>query len=207
MPAIWIADGHHRSAAAARVAEAGNAGRNGTNGRFLVVSFPVDQVRILDYNRVVRDLNGHTADGFIAALSERFEITPSDSGGPTGTAGVFGMYLAGGWHRLALRDMPQAAASPVERLDVSLLNDRLLSPILGIVDPRTDKRIDFVGGGRGLGALEERVASGEWAVAFALHPTRLADLIAVADAGQVMPPKSTWFEPKLADGLLSLPLD
>ena len=202
MPAIWIADGHHRSAAAARVA----ATREGDDARFLLVSFPSDQVRILDYNRVVRDLNGLDEAGFLALVKERFALTRAASAVRPDRPGVFGMRLGDSWYRLELRDMPAAGASPVQKLDVSLLNDRLLAPVLGIGDPRTDPRIDFVGGGRGLAALEERVAGGEWAVAFALHPTRLTDLIAVADASLVMPPKSTWFEPKLADGLLSLPL-
>jgi uncharacterized protein (DUF1015 family) len=202
MPAIWIADGHHRSAAAARVAQC----RNDNAARFLLVSFPANEVRILDYNRVVRDLNGLNEATFLAAVSERFTVTRANGAVRPERPGVFGLCLRTGWHRLELRDPPSPTASPVERLDVSLLNDRLLSPLLSITDPRTDPRIDFVGGGRGLSALEERVKSGDWAAGFALHPTRLADLIAVADAGLVMPPKSTWFEPKLADGLLSLPL-
>jgi uncharacterized protein (DUF1015 family) len=202
MPAIWIADGHHRSAAAARVA----AAQGMADARFLLVSFPTDAVRILDYNRVVRDLNGHGEDGFLAAVGERFAVTTATAAFHPERPGVFGMRLGDRWYRLEMRDLPSPGASPVERLDVSLLNDRLLAPVLGIADPRTDPRIEFVGGGRGLSALEERVAGGSGAVAFALHPTRLEDLIAVADAGLVMPPKSTWFEPKLADGLLSLPL-
>lgn len=201
MPAIWIADGHHRSAAAARVA----ATRPGDDARFLLVSFPADEVCILDYNRVVRDLAGLSAEAFLAAVAERFVVETVPAAFRPERPGVFGMRLGGQWYRLKLREPAGTAASPVDRLDVSLLSDRLLAPILGINDPRTDPRIDFVGGGRGLAALEARVAEG-WAVAFALHPTQLADLIAVADAGLVMPPKSTWFEPKLADGLLSLPL-
>jgi uncharacterized protein (DUF1015 family) len=207
MAAIWIADGHHRSAAAARVAEAHTAvGRDSAN-RFLLVSFPADQVRILDYNRVVRDLHEHSERDFIEAVAEAFTVVPADEPVRPKGSGIFGMFLGGHWYRLQIRQPPLAMASAVDRLDVSLLNDRLLAPILGIGDPRTDKRIDFVGGGRGLEALEHCVRSGDWAVAFSLHPTRLADLIAVADAGQIMPPKSTWFEPRLADGLLSLPLD
>jgi uncharacterized protein (DUF1015 family) len=207
MPAIWIADGHHRSAAAARVAERFAADpRNGAE-RFLLVSFPTDQMRILAYHRVVRDLNGRDEEGFLAAVVDAFSVASSPEPVRPERPGIFGMFLGGRWYRLELRDGPPAGGSPVDRLDVSVLNDRLLAPILGIDDPRTDPRIDFVGGGRGPNALEERVCSGDWAVAFALHPTRLADLIAVADAGRVMPPKSTWFEPKLADGLLSLPLD
>ena len=206
MPAIWIADGHHRSAAAARVAAHFAADRRNGADRFLLVSFPTDQVRILAYNRVVRDLNGRDEEQFLAAVVDAFSVASSHEAVRPERPGVFGMVLAGGWYRLELRDGPPAG-SPADRLDVSLLNDRLLAPILGIGDPRTDPRIDFVGGDRGLGALEERVYPGQWAAAFSLYPTRLEDLIAVADAGQVMPPKSTWFEPKLADGLLSLPLD
>jgi uncharacterized protein (DUF1015 family) len=205
MPAIWIADGHHRSAAAARVADRFTADPRIGAERFLLVSFPTDQMCILAYHRVVRDLNGRDEEGFLAAVVDAFSVTSSHEPVRPERPGVFGMFLGGRWYRLELRDGPPAG-SPVDRLDVSLLNDRLLAPILGMGDPRADPRIDFVGG-RGLNALEERVRSGDWAVAFALHPTRLADLIAVADAGRVMPPKSTWFEPKLADGLLSLPLD
>jgi uncharacterized protein (DUF1015 family) len=207
MPAIWIADGHHRSAAAARVADARAAAGRDAADRFLLVSFPTDQMRILDYNRVVRDLNGRSEGEFLAAVAGAFVVEPAQHPVRPERPGVFGMFLGGRWYRLRLPEPPPGAASPVDRLDVSLLNDCLLAPILGIGDPRTDPRIDFVGGGRGLAALEDRVRSGDWAVAVSLHQTRLADLIAVADAGQVMPPKSTWFEPKLADGLLSLPLD
>ena len=139
----------------------------------------------------------------MAALSADFRVIPAPEAVRPERPGAFGMVTAGGWHRLELRQPPEGGASPVARLDVSLLSDRLLAPILGIGDPRTDRRIDFVGGGRGLGALEERVRSGEWAVAFSMHPTGLAELMAVADAGEVMPPKSTWFEPKLRDGVLS----
>ena len=207
MPAMWIADGHHRSAAAARVADRFAADRRHGADRFLLVSFPTDQVRILSYNRVVRDLNGRDEEEFLAAVVDAFSVASSHEPVRPERPGVFGMFLGARWYRLELRDGPPAGGSPADRLDVSLLSDRLLAPILGIGDPRTDPRIDFVGGRRGLVALEERVRSGDWAVAFALHPTRLADLIAVADAGRVMPPKSTWFEPKLADGLLSLPLE
>jgi uncharacterized protein (DUF1015 family) len=206
MTAIWIADGHHRSAAAARVAEAHAAVGANSADRFLLVSFPADQVRILDYNRVVRDLHERSERDFFEAVAEVFTVAPAGEPVRPEGPGIFGMLLGGHWYRLQVRQAPLATASAVDRLDVSLLNDRLLAPILGIGDPRTDKRIDFVGGGRGLEALDHCVRSGDWTVAFSLHPTRLADLIAVADAGQVMPPKSTWFEPKLADGLLSLPL-
>ncbi|MBL8660827.1 MAG: DUF1015 domain-containing protein [Rhodospirillales bacterium] len=200
MAAIYIADGHHRSAAALRVA------RQGGDGRFLLVSFPADQMRILGYNRIIRDLNGRSPEQLIAEVGDAFAVEASDLPVDPHRAGTFGMYLGGRWHRLSLREPLPADVDAVERLDVSLLMARILGPILGIGDPRTDQRIDFVGGGRGVEALAQRVDAGDWSVAFSLYPTALADLMAVADAGQVMPPKSTWFEPKLADGLLSLPL-
>ncbi len=212
MPTVYIADGHHRSAAAVRVAAAREAarktaGRGAGDERFLIISFPADEVRILDYNRVVRDLNGLSPAAFLQALESAFAIeavaTPVR---PTARAS-FGMYLDGRWYRLSLRHPPPATAPPLERLDVAILSRAVLEPLLGIGDPRTDPRIDFVGGARGLDGLAQRVAAGDAAVAFSLYPTSMDDLIAVADAGQVMPPKSTWFEPKLADGLLSLPLD
>jgi uncharacterized protein (DUF1015 family) len=197
MASIYIADGHHRAAAGARVK---------TADRLLVVSFPDDEVRILDYNRVVRDLKGLSPDAFLVRLGERFAIAPSQGPAKPDRRGVFGMYLAGRWHRLEPREPTPPSAKPSSRLDVSILADRLLAPVLGIADPRTDTRIDFVGGARGLAELARRVDSGEMAVAFALYPTGLADLMAVADAGEIMPPKSTWFEPKLADGMVCLPL-
>ncbi len=200
MAAIYIADGHHRSAAALRVAQQGG------DGRFLIVSFPADQMRILGYNRIVRDLNGRSPEQLIADIGSAFAVEGSDGPVEPDRTGTFGMYLAGRWHRLSLRERLAADLDAVDRLDVSLLMARILGPILGIGDPRTDQRIDFVGGGRGVEELARRVDAGGWAVAFSLYPTALADLMAVADAGQVMPPKSTWFEPKLADGLLSLPL-
>jgi uncharacterized protein (DUF1015 family) len=194
---IYIADGHHRAAAGARVKAA---------DRLLVVSFPDDEVRILDYNRVVRDLRGLGPAEFLAKVGDGFSTVPSDGPARPDRRGRFGMYVAGRWHRLEVRD-PPAGGKPSSRLDVSLLADRLLAPVLGIADPRIDTRIDFVGGARGLDELARRVDSGEMAVAFALYPTSLADLMAVADAGEIMPPKSTWFEPKLADGMVCLPLD
>ena len=208
---IYIADGHHRSAAASRVAASRAAADPKADGKrpydyFLLVSFPADEVAIYDYNRLVKELNGLTAEAFLARLADGFTVTPADGQFKPTRAGEFGMFLAGRWYQLVLRDMPGADASPVARLDVSLLQERLLAPVLGIGDPRTDKRIDFVGGIRGLDGLEKRVNDG-WAVAFALYPTSIADLMAVADDNQVMPPKSTWFEPKLADGLASLVLD
>ena len=212
MDAIYIADGHHRSAAAARVAEARRAANFGPRGdelyeSFLIVTFPSDQVTILDYNRVVRDFNGLRPDAFLTGVRSRFVVMPSDGPARPRKRGTFGMYLDGRWCRLEPREPTTTGDTAASRLDVSVLADRILAPILGVGDPRSDPRIDFVGGGRGLSALEERVNSGEWAVAFALYPTSLDDLMAVADADEIMPPKSTWFEPKLADGLLSLPLE
>lgn len=210
MPALYIADGHHRSAAAARVAAARRAGaraRDESHEYFLAVIFPHQEMRILDYNRVVRDLNGHDVDSFLAAVSQRFALQPQPRALRAEARGEYGMYCGGQWFRLKIRDDLVPADDPVARLDVSLLQDHLLAPVLGIGDPRVDQRIDFVGGSRGLQELERRVDSGEMAVAFALHATSMDDLVAVSDAGRVMPPKSTWFEPKLADGLLSHVLD
>ncbi len=209
MPNLYIADGHHRSAAAARVAEQRRAAGKGGGAAdyFLAVLFPDNQMQILDYNRVVRDLNGLSPKAFLDALADAFVVTPSGTPVRPARAGEFGMYLDGQWYRLAIRPERIPADDPVRRLDVSLLQDNLIAPVLGITDPRRDDRIDFVGGIRGLGELEKRVDSGEMQVAFSLHPTSMADLMAVADAEQVMPPKSTWFEPKLADGLVSHVLD
>lgn len=204
MPALYIADGHHRSAAASRVA----AGRRkaGAANYFLSVIFPHNQMRILDYNRTVRDLNGMTAEEFLARLTRAFQVSPVPAACHPAGPGEFGLYLGGQWYRLAIR--PELIpADPVGRLDVSLLSDHVLDPLLGISDPRRDRRIAFVGGIRGLDELERRVDSGEMRIAFAMYPTRMEDLMAVADAGSVMPPKSTWFEPKLADGLVSHVLD
>lgn len=203
MPALYIADGHHRSAAAARVA----AARPGDDSAayFLAVIFPREQMQILDYNRVVRDLAAMSPETLLSRITARFSVTVCDAPVHPECPGQFGMYLAGQWYRLVIH--PQLVpADPVGRLDVSLLADQLLGPLLGITDPRRDTRIEFVGGIRGLGELQRRVDAGDMAVAFSLYPTSMVDLMAVADAGQVMPPKSTWFEPKLADGLVSLVL-
>lgn len=207
MPALYIADGHHRSASASRIAAARRAANPGHTGSepynfFLSVVFPAHQMRILDYNRVIADLNGLSAQAFLERVSVAFGVEPASSAVKPERPGVFGMYLDGKWYRLSIRS-ELIPADPVGRLDVSLLQNNLIAPILGIADPRRDKRIDFVGGIRGLPELEKRVNSGEMALAFALHPTRMEDLMAVADANEVMPPKSTWFEPKLADGLAS----
>jgi uncharacterized protein (DUF1015 family) len=207
---LYIADGHHRSAAASRVAaqrrERAGAEWSGDCEGFLAVLFQADELRILDYNRVIRDLNGLSPETFLERVGERFEVSPSDSPVRPERPGDFGMYLPGQWYRLRLDPRLLDRGDPVSGLDVSLLADHLIEPLLGIHDPRRDQRIDFVGGIRGLGELAHRVDSGAMAVAFALHPTTLEQLMAVADAGEVMPPKSTWFEPKLADGMVSYPL-
>jgi uncharacterized protein (DUF1015 family) len=209
MATLYVADGHHRAGAAVRVAaerrSAANMGGPAADDRFLVVSFSADEVRILDYNRIVRDLLGRSAAAFLAEVAARCVVEPLPGPARPTARHEVSMLLDGRWHRLRL-PAPAAGAGVVDRLDVTLLHHHVLEPILGIGDARTDPRLDFVGGIRGLADLEERVGSGEWAVAFALHPTSLDDLMAVADADQLMPPKSTWFEPKLADGLISLPL-
>lgn len=211
MDALYIADGHHRSAAGGRVAAARTAanpdhdGSEAYNG-FLAVSFPDDEVTILDYNRVIRDLNGRDAAGFRAALADQFDITPKDAPVRPAERGTFGMYLDGAWSLLTPKT-PPSMDDPVERLDVQVLARIVLEPLLDIADQRTDTRIDFVGGSRGPEEISRRVDSGEMAIGFTFFPTSLADLMAVADADMIMPPKSTWFEPKLADGMISLPLD
>ncbi|HWB45234.1 MAG TPA: DUF1015 family protein [Hyphomicrobiaceae bacterium] len=205
LPAIYIADGHHRSAAAARVAAARGT-QEGPHRYFLSVIFPHHAMAILDYNRLIRDLNGRTPERLLEEIGQRFTLTSSPEPARPSAANEAGMYVDGRWYLLRLKgDLPQGAA--LERLPITLLSRNLIEPLLGISDPRTDKRIDFVGGGRGLGELQRRVDSGEMKVAFALYPTQMEDLMAVADAGAIMPPKSTWFEPKLADGMVSHVLD
>lgn len=205
MHALYIADGHHRSAAASRVAKM----RNNQQGAdyFLSVIFPAHEMKILDYNRVIRDLHDMEPAQFLAAVEQNFALEPSAAPVKPDKAGVFGMYMDGHWFRLTLNPELMPNDDPVARLDVSRLARYLIEPVLGISDPRRDERIDFVGGIRGLPELEKRVNSGEMAVAFALYPTSMADLMAVADNNDVMPPKSTWFEPKLADGVVSYLLD
>jgi uncharacterized protein (DUF1015 family) len=210
VPELYVADGHHRSAAGTRIRALrrdSNPDHSGAEAYnyFLSVIFPDDQMMILDYNRVVRDLNNLDVDGFVAAIEERFDVQATDDGRPARRR-CFGMYLDGKWHRLTAKDGSFPADDPVDSLDVAILQNNLLAPVLGIGDPRSDERIDFVGGIRGLAELERKVDSGEWAVAFALHPTSIDQLFAVADAGLVMPPKSTWFEPKLRSGLIVRPL-
>ncbi len=212
MQALYIADGHHRSAAASRVAAARRAGHPGHNGEesynyFLSVIFPHHQMKIFDYNRVIVDLNGMDASTFLHRIGENFAVQPSATPVKPVQPGEFGLYLPGQWYRLRIRNALIPTDDPVASLDVSLLQDNLIAPVLGIHDPRRDKRIDFIGGIRGLSELEKRVNSGEMAAAFSLFATTMGDLMSVADANEVMPPKSTWFEPKLADGLVSHVLD
>ena len=204
LPAIYIADGHHRSAAAARVCAARKG--DGSHRYFLSVIFPEHEMTILDYNRLVKDLNGQSAEQFLVELRKKFTVTALDQPVRPASSHEYGMYLDGRWYRLSIR--PELVpGDPIGRLPITVLTRNIIEPLLGIADPRTDKRIDFVGGARGLEELEKRVKSGEMAVAFALYPTQMQDLMAVADAGGIMPPKSTWFEPKLADGMVNHVLD
>jgi uncharacterized protein (DUF1015 family) len=210
VPVLYVADGHHRSAAGTRIralrrdANPSHTGEEPYN-YFLSVIFPDNQMKILDYNRVVKDLNGLAPGEVVEKARQHFEVEATVDGRPDGVHS-FGMYLDGNWYRLRARRAGIPDDDPVNRLDVAILQNNLLAPVLGIGDPRSDERIDFVGGIRGLGELEKRVNSGEWAVAFALYPTSIDQLFAVADAGLVMPPKSTWFEPKLRSGLIVRPL-
>jgi uncharacterized protein (DUF1015 family) len=201
VPALYIADGHHRAASAARVRERLNGSRGaGEWDTMLAVAFPGNQMNVLPYNRVVRDLATHTPSTLLATLRELFDV---DEGPATpDRPGQVAMYLDGRWYTINFGE-PAADLAPDERLDVSRLQELVLGAILGIGDPRLDKRIDFVGGARGTHALEGLVNSGKAAVAFSMYPVSVADLMAISDAGGIMPPKSTWFEPKLRDGLLS----
>jgi uncharacterized protein (DUF1015 family) len=204
---LYIADGHHRCASAAKVGlkrreQFPNYKGDEEFNFFLAVLFPDEQLYIMDYNRVVKDLNGNTTEEFKNKVSEKFDIEAYNSDGPFKPTAkhTFGMYLEGKWYKLTAKTGTYNENDPVDRLDVSIMQNNLLNPILGIQDPRTDKRIDFVGGIRGLKELEKRVNEG-MKVAFSMYPTTIDDLMAIADAGQVMPPKSTWFEPKLRSGL------
>lgn len=213
LPALYVADGHHRSAAAMRIKQMRQKANPNHTGEeeynfFLSVIFPHNQMQILDYNRVVKDLNGLSGSEFLEKVAQKFEITPMGENQrykPERTH-TFGMYFGDKWYKLEAKPGTFDENDPVKRLDVSILQENLLKPILGIEDPRKDKRIDFIGGIRGLAALEKRVKEG-WAVAFAMYPTSIEELMAIADAGKVMPPKSTWFEPKLRTGLVIHLLD
>jgi len=195
---LYIADGHHRCAAGARIFQSRKG--EGHSAYFLSVIFPHDQVQILPYNRVLKDLNGHSAEQLLEKLDGIFVVKQTATASPSRQHEV-GLFLAGKWHTLHFRPRFAATTDVVEKLDVTLLQKYVLEPIFGIDDPRTSKRINFVGGIRGAAELEKLVSSGEYACAFSLYPTRVEDLMAVADAGGIMPPKSTWFEPKLRDGM------
>jgi uncharacterized protein (DUF1015 family) len=204
MDALYIADGHHRSASASRVAKDSD---KDSADYFLSVAFAHDEMKILDYNRVITDLNGLEADELLVNVASSFDVALSATEVRPSKPTQFGMYLNGEWYQLDIHSELIDNNDPVASLDVSLLQNNLIEPLLGISDPRRDNRIDFVGGMRGLGELKKRVDSGEMKVAFSLYPTTMTALMDVADANEVMPPKSTWFEPKLADGLISHILD
>ncbi|MFL5450032.1 MAG: DUF1015 domain-containing protein [Gemmatimonadales bacterium] len=211
VPTAYVADGHHRSASAWRAGKERRAANRRHQGNeeynwFLAVLFPADQLTILPYNRVVRDLAGKTPAEVLSDLAKVGRVTRTDNPRPP-RPGTFCVYLDGAWHRVELDPGGIDRSDPIGSLDVSLLQDRVLGPILGVGDPRTDKRLEFVGGIRGTAELERRVSSGDMAIAFSLYPTTMEQLIAVSDAGKVMPPKSTWFEPKLRSGLFVHELD
>jgi uncharacterized protein (DUF1015 family) len=199
VPALYVADGHHRSAAASRV-HALRQGRPGEHDRFLAVVFPHDQMQILAYNRVVRDVKGRSQAELRAAIGKVFDLAPADRPEPEGPLS-FGVFLEGRWWRARVRPGSFDAKDPVASLDCSILQDQVLQPIFGIDDPRRSKDVDFVGGIRGAKELERRVKEEGWSVAFHLFPTRVDQVMDVSDAGKIMPPKSTWFEPKLRSGL------
>jgi len=202
VPVTYIADGHHRAASAAKVRKALGEKATPEADFFLTTLFPASQLAILDYNRVVKDLNGLSEEQLIEALKKDFELEKADKAVAPSSLHEFGMYLKNQWY--VLRSKPGTYTNdPIGVLDVTILSERVLAPLLGIADQRTDKRIDFVGGIRGLAELEKRVNSGEMAVAFSLYPVSIQQLFDIADSGEVMPPKSTWFEPKLRDGLLT----
>lgn len=198
IPFLYIADGHHRSAAAGRVFQTRNGA--GHSGRFLTVIFPHNQMQILPYNRVLKDRHGLTPEALLQKLDAVFIISEAGSAQPT-RKHELGFYLAGKWRTLHFRPQFAATTDPIEKLDVTLLQKYVLAPLFGIDDPRTSKRINFVGGIRGTAELEKLVSSGEYACAFSMFPTSIEDLMTIADAGGIMPPKSTWFEPKLRDAM------
>lgn len=207
VPVTYIADGHHRAASSAKVGKAlaeenpNHTGEEAYNF-FLSVLFPADQLAIQDYNRVVRDLNGLSHEAFLQALSADFDLEPVREAYKPDDNYCYGLYLPGQWYRMEIKQGLVDEDDPIASLDISVLSDRVIAPILGIVDQRTDDRIDFVGGIRGLVEIERRVDSGEMAAAFAIYPVSIGQLMDVADSGQVMPPKTTWFEPKLRSGLI-----
>ncbi len=202
IPLLYIADGHHRAASAARARQQlrGSDGARGEWDAVLAVAFPDNQVQVLPYNRVVKDLGSYSPASLLAKLGEQFVV--KDGPATPANKGEVAMFLDGSWHTIVLGDTPRHLA-PADRLDVNRLQQMVLTPLLGVGDVRTDKRIDFVGGARGTSELEKLVNSGKFAVAFSMYPVSVDDLMQVCDAGGIMPPKSTWFEPKLRDGLLS----
>lgn len=204
IPALYIADGHHRTAAAVRVCQS----RNGTGGAawFLGVIFPSDQMRILPYNRLIRDLNGLSESQFLARLSGFAEISPATHGEPAHKHQIR-LYLRGQWYELDIKPELTRDGDPAQTLDVALLQKHVLEPVLGVDDPRTSPKIWFLGGSNTTAKLQAMVDSGEYACAFSMYPVSAEDIMVLADAGRIMPPKSTWFEPKLRDGLFSHPLE
>ena len=213
VPDLYVADGHHRTAAAARVGQKRKDSNPEHQGDeeynfFMAVLFPDDQLEIFDYNRVVKDLNGLSPDDFVAALSDDFDVQPAGKTCPRPAAlREFSLYLDGSWYELRAKTSPASSGSPIGDLDVTVLSEKVLGPLLSITDLRNDNRIDFVGGIRGLEELERLVDSGEMAAAFALYPVSMEQLLNIADAGEIMPPKTTWFEPKLRSGLFVHGLD
>jgi uncharacterized protein (DUF1015 family) len=206
LPYMYIADGHHRSQSASEVCRRFKEKNPHHTGQeiynyFLNVLFPDSDLRILPYNRVIKDLNGLNSDQVCERAKEHFVVVPSDGPVEPEKPHVFGVYCQGRWYRMEAKPGSFDAAHPTQSIDASILGANLLAPQFGITDPKTDKRIDFVGGIRGTGELVKLVDSGDYKIAFSLHPTTIAQLLKVADAGEVMPPKSTWFEPKLRDGL------
>ena len=202
VPVLYVADGHHRSAAAARVHQK-LAGDGGDHDAFLAVVFPHDQMKIMPYNRVVRDLQGRSPEALLETLRRTLDLEPAESGAAAAPAAPkqLGIYLAGQWYRARVRAGSYDPKDPVASLDCSICQDQILGPVFGVTDPRRDKHVDFVGGIRGVAELERRVDAGDFTVALHLYPTQIGELFAVSDAGLLMPPKSTWFEPKLRSGL------
>ena len=198
IPFLYIADGHHRSAAAARVFQSRHGA--GHSGQFLAVIFPHNQMQILPYNRVLKDLNGHSPEQLLKKLEAVFDIKPGNAVADSASTNS-AFILQGQWRTLTFKPQFTAASDPIERLDVTMLQKQILAPVFGIDDPRTSKKINFVGGIRGTAELEKLVNSGEYACAFSMFPTSIEDLMSIADAGGIMPPKSTWFEPKLRDAM------
>lgn len=207
VPATYIADGHHRAASAAKVKAALGKAATENADYFLTTLFPSNQLEIMDYNRLIKDLNGMSSTEFIEKLRESFIVTPVEKAYRPQSLHDFGFYTNGIWYKATAKVGTYNAEDPIGVLDISILQEHVLTPLLGITDQRTDPRIDFVGGIRGLGELEKRVNSGEMALAISLYPVSIEQLFAVADSGEVMPPKSTWFEPKLRDGLLTHLID